>query len=288
MRMKLLYFPGCSLKTYATVYEKTTLEVLRALGFEVYELERWNCCGAEFTSAIDFFMHHIGAVRDLIRAQEMQRKYGTNKLLTLCPLCYNVLALVNQKLKQDQEFYERVSSFMDDEEKYELGIEVIHLVSVLREIPPEKIKEKVTKPLSEFNVAVYYGCKLARPKEVAIIDPEDPLIIERIIEELNASPVDWSYKTECCGAYLIATNKDAVKNAVERIIYDAIDNGANIIATVCPLCHFNLTYTQEKLMRHHKIVPVVYITELLAFAFGMESSIEPKTLKMIKAVVQRR
>ena len=51
--MKIGYYPGCTLKTKAKALEDSALAALEALGMEVEELERWNCCGTVYSLAED-------------------------------------------------------------------------------------------------------------------------------------------------------------------------------------------------------------------------------------------
>ena len=40
------YFPGCSLATTAAESNRSLMQAARILGFNLIELEDWNCCGA--------------------------------------------------------------------------------------------------------------------------------------------------------------------------------------------------------------------------------------------------
>ena len=44
--MKISYYPGCTLKTKAKNLDRAAVASLEALGVEVEEIERWNCCDA--------------------------------------------------------------------------------------------------------------------------------------------------------------------------------------------------------------------------------------------------
>ena len=49
--------------------------------------------------------------------------------------------------------------------------------------------------------------------------------------------------------------------------------GADIIVTACPLCQFNLDGKQDAMKANHsdmKEMPVVYFTQLLGIALGMD------------------
>jgi len=104
--MKLPYFPGCSLKTSASGFESSALAVAKALGIEMVELPRWNCCGAVFSLTSDDLIHHIAPIRNLVRVQEMNKK-GLGKdeyrLITLCSMCYNSLKRSNLFVKESPE-----------------------------------------------------------------------------------------------------------------------------------------------------------------------------------------
>ncbi len=283
--MKFLYFPGCSLKNYAKKYEDSALAVAKHFGIELIELKRWNCCGVVYSLASDSVFHCIGAVRDLIRAQEQVGETGNDKLVTLCSMCYQVLASVNHRLANDPSALETLNRFMDEEEDYLGTIEVTHFLTVLRDyVGFDKIREEVKRELADLRVAPYYGCMLVRPKEVAIDDPEEPVILEQLIESLGAYPIDYPFRTECCGSYNVVVNKEVVKTRVLRIISPLFRARADIIVTVCPLCTFNLEYGMKLASRqlHGKKIPVVYFTELLAFALGLDNVLDKTTLEIFK------
>lgn len=280
--MKLMYFPGCTLKTTAKNYEDSALAASRKLGLELIELERWNCCGVVFNLATDSVMHHLGAIRDLIRAQEMSSKINDNRLVTLCSMCYNVLKRVNLLMLSDPDKLKTANEFMDEEEAYEGGIEVLHYLQVLRDvIGLEKIEEQVVKPLKGIVVAPYYGCTILRPKEIQVDSHENPTILSELIEKLGAKTIKFPYETKCCSAYgVVYDKKIAIDKAVE-IRRAATRWGANIIATTCPLCHYNLN-----LPTRGPEIPVVYFTELMCVAFGIDDVLTPEVRKVIYSFME--
>lgn len=282
--MKLLYFPGCSLKNYAKRYEKSALAVGEHLGINFIELKRWNCCGVVYGLASDSLFHHIAAVRNLIRAQEQINEADEETLVTLCSMCYQVLASVNHRLSNDPAALETLNQFMDEEENYLGTIQVTHFAKILRDyVGFDKISEKVKRPLNGFNVAPYYGCMLVRPKEVAIDDPEEPTILEGLISSLGANPIDFPFRTECCGSYNVVTNKEVVKVRISRFVSPLLRNSADIIISVCPLCTFNLEYGMNLASRelHGKKIPVLYFTELIAYALGLDDALDKDILNIL-------
>jgi heterodisulfide reductase subunit B len=57
--MKLLYYPGCTLKTSAKNLEKSAFAIMEALGHEMVEMEDWTCCGVVASLTDDDLMHHL-------------------------------------------------------------------------------------------------------------------------------------------------------------------------------------------------------------------------------------
>jgi heterodisulfide reductase subunit B len=59
----------------------------------------------------------------------------------------------------------------------------------------------------------------------------------------------------------------------KEILEDAVANGAEMISTVCPMCALNLEMYQNKIndkFGTNYDIPVVYLTQLMAVAFGMD------------------
>jgi len=73
-----------------------------------------------------------------------------------------------------------------EESKFKGTTDVVHLLSILKDrITFDKIKNKVTKPLTDLKIGAYYGCLLLRPKELAIDDYEDPSVMEELVDTLG-------------------------------------------------------------------------------------------------------
>jgi len=277
--MKLLYYPGCTIKRNAPEYEKTSIAILKKLGIEVYELERWYCCGVMFNLASDDLMKHLGAVRTLIKSQELSRKIGSTDLFTLCPMCFNVLKRVNNLLKNYPDNLKTISLFMDEEERYGLTINVYHITEVLRR-NVDKLKSFVVKKLNGIKVAPYYGCTVLRPKEIAIDAPENPMIMEDLIAITGASVIEYPFKSECCGSYQVLTNSEIIVNKGKDLILGASERGANVIVTLCPLCKYNLELALKSMKKAPEI-KIMYITELLAYSLGLETEMTEESREFI-------
>jgi heterodisulfide reductase subunit B2 len=266
--MKLSYYPGCTLKNTAKNFEDSTIFALKRLGIELEELSRWYCCGTVFSLSTDDLIHHVGPVRNLLRAQDA----GSDKLMTLCAMCYNTLKRANKRMKSEPESLYKINQFMWGENDYIGNVKVLHLLEFLRdEIGFDTVMEKVEKPLDSLKIAGYYGCLLVRPKDIGFDDVENPTVLETLLNALKAEPIDFPYKTECCAAYQTVDNPEIVADRTLHILTSAKHQGAELVVVSCPLCAFNLDHRQkETVLKYPDFthIPVLYFTQVLAMALG--------------------
>lgn len=267
--MKVTYYPGCTLKVNAKNFEDSALYALEQLDIEVEELSRWNCCGTVFSLATDDLIHHMAPIRNLIRVKES----GSDRVMTLCAMCYNTLKRANERMRADPESLEKINKVMYKEEiDYEGDVEILHLLELIRdEIKFENLTNKVVKPLKNLKVACYYGCMLVRPREIGFDDVENPTVLENLVSALGGDPVDFPYKTECCGAYQTVDKPDIIAERTNQIISSAKNRGAEVMIVSCPLCAFNLDHRQKQTVQIYqdfKGLPILYFTQLLAIALN--------------------
>ena len=198
--------------------EDSALAVSKSLGIELVEIPRWNCCGVVYSLASDDLMRHLGAIRNMVRAQTLGSELGVNKLVTLCAMCYSTMKIVSKNLSGDREKMRKIDFFMDEEPAYKGGVEVVHLLQTLRDdVGFKAIAKAVQKPLKNLRVASYYGCMLLRPEGVELDDPENPSVMEDLVSALGGQPVDFPYKTECCGSYHTVAAKRVVGERATKI-----------------------------------------------------------------------
>jgi heterodisulfide reductase subunit B len=266
------YYPGCTLKTTGRNFEDSAIASFKTLGIELKELHRWNCCGTVYSLTSDDLMHHLAPIRNLIRVKEE----NNNKMVTFCSMCYNTLKRANIRIKESEEDRRKINDFMDREEiEYQGDVEVFHGLEILKtEIGFKRIAEKVKHPLRGLKIAPYYGCLLLRPIEIGIDDPENPSILEELINALGAECVDFPYHNECCGAYHTVNRTDIVVDKGYSILSYAKSMGADIVMTSCPLCEFNLDTRQKEIKSKYpdfEELPVIYFTQALSVAFNLPS-----------------
>ena len=273
---RLAYYPGCTLKTNAKSFEDSTMATAEKLGIELVEPERWNCCGTVHSLSTDDVMHHLAPVRNLLRVEELRDagEVDSRQIVTLCAMCYNTLKRSNAVFKTDSDRRNKIRDNMYKEEReYSGNVEVVHYLETLREMGWDKVKEAVVKPLTGLKVAPYYGCLLLRPRGTGIDDTDNPTIMEDLLEALGAEPVGFAYSQKCCGSYNTVHMKGVVADLAYKILNQAEEEGAEMLITACPLCEYNLGPIQAEVEKKHPVfnsIPVVYFTQLMALAFGLE------------------
>lgn len=264
--MKVAYYPGCSLEGSAIEYGVSTKRTAEILGVELVEIEDWNCCGATSGHNTDILLSIALPARNLAIAE----KTGLN-VLAPCAACYNRFRNAEHQVRSDSKIKDQVEQVIDME--YKAENETYSILNYLTEqVGLDKIAEKVTKPLKGMKAACYYGCLLVRPEgHTGFDDTEYPQSMDNIVKTLGAEAVEWSYKTECCGAALGTSRPDVGQKMIAAVLKNAKDSGAECIVTACPLCMMNLDMRQksaEKSSGEKFDLPIYYVTELLAIACG--------------------
>ncbi len=265
---ELVFFPGSSLEGAGSEYGHSTLAVMQALGAPVRVLDDWNCCGATAARGIDPGLSIRLSARNLALAE----KEGSD-LLVNCAACYNNLAYTRSFLQENPDAQ---SESACDASAIE-STHVYHLLTVLTsEAMLERLREKITRPLENMRLACYYGCLLVRPGGYTQVDdPENPQLMDVLMRLCGAETIDWSYKTDCCGASSSLTREELAVGMMARIVKAATEGGATGLVTACPLCHMNLDISQRKvgkLLGGKLSMPVYYFTELLALAMGLKGA----------------
>lgn len=266
--MKYAYFPGCSLKGLGRAYEESLLPVMKHLGVELRELPDWNCCGATAYMAVDEAKACVLAARNLALAEQS----GNQQILAPCAACYLVLNKTKHYIQDYAAMRQTVQHALSQVGlTYSGNTPVRHPLDVLlNDVGIEAIKQKVQRPLKGLKVATYYGCQIVRPYST-FDDQYNPTSMDRLIEALGASVVRYPLKTKCCGGSLTGTLPEAGIRLVYILHNEARKRGADCLATVCPLCQFNLDAYHAQITSQYGsvLVPAVYFTQLMGLAFGL-------------------
>jgi len=265
--VKVAYYPGCSAETSGKEYEISSKMVCKKLGIELVEVHDWSCCGATAAHSTDHLLALALAGRNLALVEKM----GLPVVTAPCSACYQRLALTQAELAHDKNMLEQINQLTGYD--YKGTVKVSPILEVIAGLDEEQIKAQIVKPMKGLRIAAYYGCMLLRPSAVKIDDPENPQMMDKVLQLTGGEVVEWSHKSECCGASLSVSNEDIVKTLTAKIFRAAVMAGANCIATACPLCQLNLDYYQEKVnqeMGTNYNLSIFYFTQLLGLAMGLD------------------
>jgi heterodisulfide reductase subunit B len=182
-----------------------------------------------------------------------------------CALCFNRLKVAEKALLDPEQEDLGIS--------YGGGIKIWDLLDYLtQKVFLEALAPKVVAPLINLRAVCYYGCLVARPPAVTgKTDYENPRNMERLLKVLKIKPIDWSFKTDCCGAGLAVARPDIIDTLVQRLYERALMAKAECFVVSCQMCQANLDLAQERISRKFGkdyYLPVFYFTELIALALG--------------------
>ncbi len=258
--MKVSYYPGCSLEGTAIDYAASIAAVAPLLEVELAELADWNCCGASAAHSLNHRLALELPVRNLLIAQQ-----AGMDVVVPCALCFNRLKVAAKALAGP--------------EGATWGPPPTHPVKVwdlldyfTQPALLSAVAQKVVQPLTGLAAVGYYGCLAARPPKVTDKEAyENPRNLEALLETLGAEPLDWSYKTDCCGAGLAVARPDLIDTLATRLYERALAAGAECLVVSCQMCQANLDLPQRRIAKRSGrdySLPVLYFTELLGLALG--------------------
>ena len=281
--LQYAYYPGCSLEHSASPYDKSVRAVFQELGIELHEIEDWNCCGATMYMSVKKIVGYAISARNLALAQKMGME-----VCAPCSSCYTILNKTNRHIDWEPKEREKINEALAAANlSYTETVKVRHPLDILmHDLGVDAIKKKVKKRLDGVRVAPYYGCQIVRPHGY-FDDKDDPVLMDEMFRAVGAEPVHYPCKVRCCGGMLMTTEEDVALKLNRGLLQAAKDNGADMIATACPLCQMNLENYQKNINAAYGTdfdMPVVYFTHLLGVALG----IEPERLGMSKFLIPPR
>ena len=271
--MKYLYYPGCSADGTGRAYEESLLPVFEALGIEMEELKDWNCCGATAYMAVDEAKAFALSARNLALAEDQFAGESEINIVAPCNACYLGLLKAKHYTEDDPKIGKTIKGALKAAQlEYKGKAKVRHPLDLLvNDYGIDKIKEHAKKPLKGMKVAAYYGCQMVRPYS-EFDDQYNPATMDKVLEAVGAEIIDWPHKTRCCGGSLTWSTEAGLRlNYI--ILKEAKRRGADVIATCCPLCQFNLECFQDKIRSKYEKdleISIAYFTQILGLGLGID------------------
>jgi heterodisulfide reductase subunit B len=263
--MKIGYYPGCSMHGTSREFDESLKEVARAIGAELQEIEDWSCCGSSSAHPVSHRLAVALSARNLALAEAQ----GLEEVVAPCAACYNRLAGARHAVAEDAGLAREMPAILG--RPFENRVVVRNVVQLLRASAPA-IGQKVARPLKGLKVACYYGCLLVRGEGVAEFDDaEQPTSMEEVVKACGATPVKWNMAVECCGGSFSISRTGSVVRLGRIILDDARKAGADLVLVACPMCHSNLDFRQQAMMRRGENgMPILFITELVGLSLGLD------------------
>ncbi len=267
--MALGFYPGCSLKGSSREYNESVLALVHKFGIELKEINDWNCCGATAAHNLNKELSLALPARIIALAEQQ----GLDEILVPCAACYSRLASTLHELQEKDQLKSSISGIIGMELK--ASVKLINVIQFIENYILPRLDGQVVKPFNH-KVACYYGCLLVRPHKVLQFDrEEDPQTMDAVMSKIGSTPLNWAFKTECCGAGLSVSRTDTVARLSGKIVMDAADRGAEAIIVACPMCHSNLDMRRADINKYNGIrsaIPVLYITQAIGMAVGIKHS----------------
>lgn len=285
--LKFAYWPGCVSRGFTTELHGSMALVADKLGIELVELDRANCCGAGVIA------EHNQELADTLNARTFALAQQTGlPMMNICSTCQGAQSECRQRLDADREYRDHVNGALAEEGlNYDPeGFSNKNFLWVLVEdYGLKKLKNRVVRPLEGLRVGPFYGCYVLRPRHRLGYDdhPERDLYLEKVIEALGGTVVDYDGARKCCGFPVITMSREVSLRQAGTHIGDAMDAEADCLVTPCPLCHLNLDMQQPeaaKVTGRDLDLAVLHLPQLVGLALG----IDPKELGLGKHVASTK
>ena len=267
------FYPGCSSEKSASAanMEHSVQNMCKMLDIKLNEIDDWNCCSASIGYAGGGQLPRLAmSARNLALAKQ---QFGDRELVASCAACWLALRETEERMEEEPAVKNDVATALKAANlSYDGGIKTRHLVEVLIEdIGWDTLKSKVTKPLKDLKVAGYVGCQTNRPFGIAGDSFENPQYLDKMIEATGATAVPFSKKVACCGGALMFTEMEKSCALTKDILQAAVDGGADVIVTPCPVCQLNVEVYQDKINTMFGTnfnIPVLYYSQLFVLSWG--------------------
>lgn len=269
--MKHAYYPGCSLESGSAAYDMSVRAVAEALGFELEEIDDWNCCGAT-----EYFSQDELVATSVIARNLALIRPDLRDVVAPCAACFLNLKKTDALMQEHPEMNAKINeSLAAGGLHYDAGrVRVRHLLELLyTEVGEEQITAKAVQSLKGLRVAPYYGCQIVRPFADGFDNPEYPMKMDEMFGWLGAEVVDYPVKAHCCGGHMTQITEAAAFELIRRLLQSAVDYHADVVLCMCPMCQLNLDAYQGRVNNFFNLdfrMPIIFFTQLLGVALGID------------------
>jgi len=279
-KKKMTYYPGCSSEGSGRHLDESIRAILPELGIEIEDVEDWNCCGASVGAIGGGPLPNLALTgRNLAKAQER----GNHDIVTGCAACYLNTHGGNEKIKEDAKKRAAINEALSEANlSYDEDLDVHHVMEVIvNEVGMDNLARKTGNKLEGLKVAGWVGCQTVRPfagtkasgEYAKYATYENPTFLDDITEACGAEATDFQPKTNCCGGSVAVMKPEKTLHLMKLLLDAAVESGADVVSTPCPLCQTNLEMYQDAINKKYGTdynIPVVFPSQLIAVALGMD------------------
>lgn len=276
-KLRYALYTGCTARESTPELLKSTLAVAEKLGIELILLDEASCCGASHLQDYDDFLSLVLNARNICYAE----KLGLT-MVTICNTCQLNTAMTKHRLDTNPELKAKVNVKLAEVGlEYKGTSEVTHfLYALIQDYGLEKLASKVNVPLSQFNIAPFYGCHNIRPSELQNLsnggeNPYNPASLDDLIIACGGQNVDYAEKNKCCGFHAELQSPHTAAVLTGNALSGAIDANADWMVTPCPLCHLKLDvqyHNASKAIGRDVKLPVLHMPQMVGLALGCSAT----------------
>ncbi len=273
-KLKYALYTGCTARESTPELLQSTIAVAEKLGIELEILDEASCCGASHLQDFDDHLSLVLNTRNLCYAE----KRGL-PMVTLCNTCQLNSSMTKHRIDENKDLRMRVNNDLKQVGlEYRGTSDVKHfLYAIVEDYGLENLKNRIIKPLKNFNIAPFYGCHNIRPAEIQHHNnggenPYAPNSLDNLIEACGGNSVDYDEKNKCCGFHVDLQAPDTANKLSGKALLGATDANADFMVTPCPLCHLNLDVKQHKIgeaMGREINMPVLHMPQIVGLALGI-------------------
>ena len=268
------FFLGCVMPNRFPNLEASIRIVLPKLGINLEDIQGASCCPAPgVIRSFDEPTWLALAARNLALAE-----MSGHDLITGCNGCYGTFKDALTEIREHPERLKEVKKvFKGMGLKFSGKVEAKHVIEVIADLGPDKIRGVVTRKLKGIKVGVHYGCHLLKPsKNRPWKQTQKHTFLDELVEATGADSTKYKDKDLCCGAGggVRGSQAEVSVDIAREKLDNLMEAGVDCIVDVCSFCHLQYEVAQSQLNKElgekKYNIPVVYYTQLLGLAMGLD------------------
>ncbi|MFX1451003.1 MAG: CoB--CoM heterodisulfide reductase iron-sulfur subunit B family protein [Promethearchaeota archaeon] len=263
-------FRSCMVNEFYPAIETAFKKILDILNIEYYESDDQICCGGVFSN----FEPELSTAAIAAQNFSVIEKI-TDTILVNCNECFSSLQKATEYFKDPKNKSKINNIFKKINRSFKNSVKIFHVTEfIYKNI--DKIKKFIKFDLNKAKIATFTGCHwLKTHKDIALDNPENPIILDEIVERLGGIAIQYTEKTLCCGMGYVQKiihpdlSLEISFKKLKSINYVKPD----IILTICPNCMSVLDTAQIQIEIEKDIeyqIPVIHLSQLIGLCMGLD------------------